>query len=445
MKKLLMTVCAGLVGAVVAAPVEIAEIQIADKETLVKAVADFGTMANNPFFGMMLAGSLSQEKIPSVIRVTADSAAVAAIKSEEDLEKLGETLDIETIYASTNSPAPVLKGDLLRATIHFELFPSLPDLKGLSTAKVAVRLDSAGLAMTGDVQIKADSPYAQSYKDALPKGQFFAAVAKDALWASDYAANAGGSQAKAFCLEAIQLVEKYGVQTTNWLVRTETPAAAQLTLDLAALMAYIEAEDEKKTFEKIEPKQFMTEYCALAEKYETAGVEKGPACALSLGLKGFTPKYPIAQRFAKTLPEAAEHPVAAVSLCSVYSMVKAIVPTLVDLAAKEDDVDADDLANAQMILKMLPEEGEGAIASMLWRDGDTFKVMLRVSADEVRSLGSLVTTLSGLVMGAATKARHSFELEDVDFECDACDACDAADDEDDAELEVLELEVDDED
>ena len=101
---------------------------------------------------------------------------------------------------------------------------------------------------------------------------------------------------------------------------------------------------------------------------------------------------------------------------SYLSVVNAIVPAVVE------SLDEEQRAMAQPLLAQLPKELKGGMASATWREGDTFKALCRISADEIKGIGAAVNVGMSFAMmqamkGAATGAAGALgDEDDVDDE-----------------------------
>ena len=182
-------------------------------------------------------------------------------------------------------------------------------------------------------------------------------------------------------------------------------------IDIPALVTYIKGEGSE-TFSKLDPQQFVSEWSKMYSGLEYK--VEGPAFVTSAAIKGFKPKATVAERFAKTLPEAAGKPLSLVEVTSLYTILKAAAAQLADVC--------DEIKEFKPLIATLPDEGTGAIASASWREGGDLRYVARISSDEIKSLGATANIAIGAVMAQMMSAM-SEEDDDED--------CDCEDDEDD--------------
>ncbi len=431
MKKLMLVVCAGSMAVAMAKPVEIAEIHLASQATILKAAKDFDKMVANtamddkelPGGMMMSAAPLSmadhaeawfaqQEKWPSVIRVKLDPEHVKAALAAGDAKHEIREPDIQFEYPTADKPAKDLKGDLARITIKASKFQDVPQFKGLKSATVSVRFNAKGLTLQGVARALPTAWWAESGKIALPTESIFAKAPKDSVWGCDSAADSGMSLQDAQYLGMLKLVEQaLGKKIPGWTVKTQDKNNLHATIDAAALVNYLEGDAFEADMEKVDAEKLVADLQKLTEEGQAKASAKGPAASNSFAVKGFTPKYTLAQRFAKTLPEAKKKPVYSASVISLYTLAKSLVPTILEKVPEPAR------PQLQEMLAMLPEESAGAIAAMFYRDGDKFRFILRVSADEIKALqatGNVAVPMFFIMamsnMNAPTMMEGDFEM-----------------------------------
>lgn len=106
---------------------------------------------------------------------------------------------------------------------------------------------------------------------------------------------------------------------------------------------------------------------------------------LFVSIKGNKPKYTAAQRFGAVLPEVSGRPVASAVVYSPCGVMKAVLQGIV--AA----MDVKDCMKVAPFIALVPDEPKGGVAAACWRDGADFCVLMRMSADEIRSLATAGT------------------------------------------------------
>ena len=182
--------------------------------------------------------------------------------------------------------------------------------------------------------------------------------------------------------QIISVFKKNGLDVLKFVSLGKTEKGLRLVFDVAAICKAAK-EPDGGPFAKFDVDGFAkaAQEIKPAKKF-TADT---PAYALAAVVKGFVPQWPVAERFAATLPEAASKKPYAVSFFSISSIVKA---TAAESAAF---IPEEQRAVMKPVLDQLAVETKCGCATMFWRQGDVQRVFFRISADECRSFGSLFT------------------------------------------------------
>jgi len=105
---------------------------------------------------------------------------------------------------------------------------------------------------------------------------------------------------------------------------------------------------------------------------------------------GYTPKFSSSARFAATLPEAKGKKLCSATVLSLSALLQAIVPPMMATLPEKER------AEIAPLLAFLPKETAGGIASMGWRENEEVRMMLRISADELKGISSAVTAVMAM-------------------------------------------------
>ena len=260
--------------------------------------------------------------------------------------------------------------------------PDLVETLGYSKAlSIGIKVSDLGIDIRGTMQFDKDS---EGDKCGLkPLGQSpFASAGKDAIYADAQAEDAGssGQLSEAKWAELIALLKKHGLDIVKFVTLTRSEKGdLKMVLDAKAIC---KAANDKGAFEKFDMEKFLEDTKGLKAKNRFSA--KSPAYALSMSIKGFTPQWPIAERFAATLPEAASKKPYAVSFFSLSSALKAGAGEAVAAMPEEQRT------MMKPVLDQLSTETKGGCASMLWRQDDVHRMFFRISADECKCLGGIV-------------------------------------------------------
>ena len=286
--------------------------------------------------------------------------------------------------------------------IDAETITALESYKSMS---VGLRVSDLGIDARAAINFKESSESSKCGLKQLGQNPF-AFAGKDAIYADVQAEDAGsGNQlTEEGWAQAISLCKKHGLDLLKFVSMGKSEKGFKLVFDVAALCKAAKEKDGA-AFEKFDFEGFMKEAQGLkaAKKFTS----KTPAYAFAGVVKGFVPQWPVAERFAATLPEAATKKPYAASFFSISSTLKAVAGEAVAFVPEEQRV------MMKPVLDQLANETKGGCACMFWRQGDVHRIFFRVSADECRCLGSFA--MAAMMFG---------------MEGDSCD-----DDEDDADDE----------
>ena len=280
-------------------------------------------------------------------------------------------------------------------------------LESYKSVSLGLRVSDLGIDARAAVHFKEGS---ESSKCGLKQlGQSpFAFAGKDAIYANVQAEDAGsaGQLAEESWAQGVSLCKKHGLDILKFVSMDKSEKGFKLVFDVVALCKAVKDKDGA-AFEKFDFDGFMKE----AKKVKAAKkfTAKTPAYALAGVIKGFVPQWPVAERFAATLPEAATKKPYAESFFSISSMLKAIADESVAFVPEEQR------AMMKPVLDQLANETKGGCACMFWRQGDAHRVFFRISADECRCFGGLA--MAAMMFGTEG---DSFSV-DVDYDDDGDD------------------------
>lgn len=334
--------------------------------------------------------------------------------------------------------AKPLEGDILRGSVCGKFFSKTLDLvdkdvvrtsgnpalsakyknllAGMEGCSFELGVGDDGISMRGAIKTAEGSEMAKIGRKTLGANALASAV-QDAVAIEAYAEDSFGSTKREVAKAVLDFVASKGFKTDflNAVFGAETLTCC---IDLPALVTYIKGEGSE-TFSKLDPQQFVSEWSKMYSGLEYK--VEGPAFVTSAAIKGFKPKFPLSQRFAKTLPEAAGKPLSLVEVTSLYTILKAAAAQLADVC--------DEVKEFKPLIATLPDEGAGAIASASWREGGDLRYIARISSDEIRSVGTAANLAIGAVMAQAMSAMSA--CDDDDDDCDDDEDCDCEDDEGD--------------
>ena len=268
-------------------------------------------------------------------------------------------------------------------------------VKGISVLVGGIAIDDKGLAVRGSVGTVKGSELAKCGLKTLEDDPF-AFAPKSTLVAVAFAADCGQ---RTFDLDALfKVLAKHGIKTDSFLKVEEFQPGNKsvLTFDVPAAVAYGKKEGEAiaKKFDAKALKKDLGDLTGPGDSF----VATNPPASTALALKDYVSPVSASERLAAVLPEAKQKKPFSVQVFSVYSLVKAVLPSL--LAQMETD----DRAEVGPLVKSLPPEGKGGIGLVGWRENDRLSSLLRISADELKLLSSGFSAFSAYQMQTAMKA-----------------------------------------
>ena len=311
------------------------------------------------------------------------------------------------------------------------LKPLGESIKGATAAVGALKVSDSGIDFNGSLKAASDSALAKFGKTSLGADPLKFA-AKDAVYAR--ATAPGGTLRSKLSVDAqmklvFKLIKDMGLDIDKFLSYTVKGEDLRIVSDVKSAIDYFKGAEtnglkqamEKKAGDKAFMERLMGEYAEATNK-STVFEPCTQALNLSFAIKGYAGAVSLSERFAATLPEAAAKKPFDCAFLSYVSVANAIVPAVVE------SLDEEQRAVVQPLLAQLPKELKGGMASATWREGDTFKALCRISADEFKGIGAAVNVGMSFAMmqamkGASGAAGALGDEDDVDDD-------DADDDED---------------
>ena len=168
-----------------------------------------------------------------------------------------------------------------------------------------------------------------------------------------------------------------------------------MTIDTPAYLKYLQG-DATNALEKLDVEKLTEDLMGInaGAGGTSLKVAETPQKA-SLSMVGYTPKFSAAARFAATLPEAKGKKLCSAGVLSLSALLQATIPPMMAIMPEKER------AEMAPMLAFLPKETAGGIATMGWRENEEIRMMLRISADELKGISSAVTAV--MAMEAAKK------------------------------------------
>ena len=291
-------------------------------------------------------------------------------------------------------------------------------LKGVKLFEAGLRIDDRGLDVRGRVEVSKDSPLAK-IGEATIDGDPFAFAAPDALSAEVLTAGCPARPVSERDWNAIKkFLVRFGLKLDSISV-AEKDGVVSTTVDLVRLMKDAKelAKDGKEC--PIDAvglcKAISTNETLFAVKTLTKP-QRGQAF-----LKGTKATVSPSVRYAQTLPERVGKPVACASSCSVYEIVRAALPQVVEVFGEGDET----LQMLKPLFAALPPAGKGGTAVAAWRENGALHFQGRFAKDEFKSLAAFyqMVAMTAAQANAKARAKNPVAVDDVeeDEDIEECD------------------------
>ncbi|MBR1921459.1 MAG: hypothetical protein IJ829_05590 [Kiritimatiellae bacterium] len=283
---------------------------------------------------------------------------------------------------------------------------SLDVLKAVRAFACGIRVSDAGIDLRGSTRFAKDSEAASFGLKPLAANAL-AFAGRDAVSASAWAEDSGmrGMSGKDWD-DLFDIFKRNGADLSRFISRAALPGGDKFTVDFAAIMKAVKETTDKgeDAMEKMSGKlEKVVE--ELVPRFGSTKCSKGPAYACAVSLKGVEPQWPVAERFAETLPEAAGKPVSAVWFYSLSSILRAAASEALVLVPEEQR------AVMKPMLDQFCAETKRGVAGMLWQKDGAQRFFFRISADEFRTVGSRVS--SAMMFGVSSSVQ-AVEFDDGD-------------------------------
>ena len=284
------------------------------------------------------------------------------------------------------------------------LGPSLSVFESCRSFLVGLRVSDFGVDVRGAVRFAEGSEAALCGQKPLGERPL-AFAGKGAVCASAQAEDCGNGQQGASKMwdELTALLKKHGVDVSAFLARAQTSGVDAFTLDAAALVKFFDSGESDKAIKGFDAEKFLADAQAIKSEPFAA---KAPAYASMFGVKGFSSEWTVEDRFAATLPEAAGKTPFSVSFFSFSSIVKAAASHVLARVPEEQR------SVLKPVVDQFATESKRGIASMCWAHNGAQKFFCRVSADEIRSIGGLLSTALMLGTEETTTVPANVDIDD---------------------------------
>ena len=430
----------------------VATVQVADTAALVQGISKLGELTGNAMIGMMASQAIAQNPYAEMLDAPREGAGMTFVLFVEN----GNT-DMAVLYPVSISKAQFLKscegavesnglikaessfvafskdgkwaavgdnprraraalketataekkidGDLVR--IRVDNIRAIKDqvsdmlsacgndklkeqLDGIASVVAAFKVGNRGLDFRGNLKVTEGSALDKAGKTPLAPG-YFSFAGPDAVWAQAAGKNSGTEYFDS--ADLVKVLAKHGIDISSFYDdkgSEDDKNIGRVVIDVPALVKYFKQFD----FDKVDGDKLCDDIVKLKK-----GGEENPEMKCSLAFKGHTPVASVEDRFAHTMPEAKGKNVIGASFLSFGSIMKAVMPVVL---AQADKGVKQQLAP---LVAMIPPEAKGGTATICWRDGATYKMLVRISPDEFKALSPLMA--GAMTLGSAMHSAPS--------------------------------------
>lgn len=343
----------------------------------------------------------ASSEVAAFVRPALGEVAAAGKPMDGNVVRVSSTA-LKSLSAGLNLDAKRKGGD----ASSFAISTYQKALKDIESIEFGVRIDDRGLDVRGQVVAGKGTELAKMGGGTLGKAPL-AFAAADALSAEALAPGFPSRSSLKNWEKSKRLLAKHGIKLDAIAV-SEKDGIVSTTVDFVCFL-----KDCKESF--VDRKNELDAeglYKDISTNSTLMASETLSRAQLSqVFLKGAKATVSPSVRYAETLPELAGRPVCYASCSSIYELIRAVLPQVVEVFGEGEE-------SLQMLKPMfaaLPPAGKGGTAGAAWREGDVLHFQMRISKDEFKSLAAFYQ-MSMMAMAQANAADE--DDDDMDDEED---------------------------
>ena len=187
-----------------------------------------------------------------------------------------------------------------------------------------------------------------------------------------------------------KILNRHGLDVSRFFKVEGSDDLLAMSIDTPAYLKYLQG-DATNALEKLDVEKLSEDLMGINASADGTSLKIADTPQkVSLSLVGYTPKFSPSARFAATLPEAKGKKLCSAGAFSLSALLQATIqPMMAILPEKER-------AEKAPLLAFLPKETAGGIATMGWCENEEIRMMLRISADELKGISSAVTAVMAM-------------------------------------------------
>lgn len=290
---------------------------------------------------------------------------------------------------------------------------------GVSMAGLSLKVTEAGIELGGKISVVEGSELARLGEGidcfapaSIPSG--------DAFYSSKTAyGRVQPEETQRVWKEICEIAETRKFPLAKFASLAAKEDGAKVVMDVKAITAWVKENEDAAN--EIEWDDFIEK--TIAVKAGKIPVSK-QSYGIGMEFKDHKMRHSAATRLAKILPETNGKSLVAAYSLSLTGMIQGFVNSA--MAALEPE---EAMAMAP-IVALLPEETEGGIASALWKDGSNYVFLSRISAGEIKAIGTGTSALMAYFMFSNAGDDESPPDFEMDLDDDDDDADEEADEDD---------------
>ena len=266
---------------------------------------------------------------------------------------------------------------------------------GVANFYLGLAVSDKGIDLRGAIKPVSGTEVAKIGIRSLPADPFAFAPAKALVASSAIGFKEEGALKTWKAVEKI--LNRHGFDVSRFMKAEGSNDLLAMTIDTPAYLKYLQG-DATNVFAKLDAEKLTADLMGVNASAggRTLQVAETPQSA-SLTMIGYAPKFSPSARFAATFPEAKGKRLCSAVAFSFSAMLQAIVPPMMAIVPEKER------AEMAPLLAFLPKETVGGVASMGWRENEEIRMILRISADELKGISSAVTAV--MAMEAAQKEK----------------------------------------
>ena len=260
-------------------------------------------------------------------------------------------------------------------------------LAGVDSFWMGLGVSDLGLDFLGGLKPVPGTEMAKVGAATLPAAPFAFAGADAVMASADFSFDKGNVLETWKPFE--DAIKRNGLDISRFLKITYADGTTKALYDMSGFVKFV-ANEATNSLAKIDSEKLMNDIKAVAGRSKATPVRIAAVPQNGMmALVGYKPQFTVAQRFDATLPEAKGRKLVTAGVFSIATLVQAVLPAVMDVIPEKER------AEILPMFAFLPKETAGGCASMSWCENGSIRFLSRISADELKGIGTAVTGIMG--------------------------------------------------